>query len=66
MPDLLQPRGTSADPDHCPAGPFADLAADGAQVVLNLATVPAAPRPRLLVIPDPALSLVAGLDAYGD
>lgn len=44
-------------------GAFDELARDGADVARHLAEVP---RQRVVVIPDRAVALVAGLDSYGD
>lgn len=42
---------------------FQTLIADSEDVARHLAEIP---RQRVLTIPDRALALVAGLDAYGD
>jgi hypothetical protein len=47
------------------SAPFADLAADAAEVRRHLAQVPPA-RPRLVSIPAQAVAIVSDLDAYGD
>lgn len=47
------------------SAPFADLAADAAEVRRHLAQVPPT-RPRLVSIPAQAVAIVSDLDAYGD
>ncbi len=51
-------------PSEVDARSFDDLVADCAEVTRHLAEVP--PPRRTLTIPDRAVSVVAGLDAYGD
>ncbi len=54
----------AAVPSERDARSFDDLVADAAEVTRQLAEVP---RPRrVLVIPERAHGLVAGLDSYGD
>ena len=51
-------------PSDVEPGSLDDLVADAAEVSRHLAEVP---RPRhVLRIPEPAVSVVAGLDSYGD
>ena len=55
--EVLDAPGTGGN------GAFDELAANGADVARHLAEIP---HQRVLRIPDGAVALVAGLDAYGD
>ncbi len=65
MTAVVPPAGTpsGAEPRQLGAGPFDELVADAAEVTRHLAELP---QRRVLVIPEQAHGLVAGLDSYGD
>ncbi|MEO7980707.1 MAG: hypothetical protein ABI807_07445 [Sporichthyaceae bacterium] len=58
VPQADGPSGTES-------GSLDDLVADAAEVTRHLLEVPI-PRRRVLLIPERARSVVAGLDSYGD
>lgn len=54
----------AAVPSEVEPGSLADLVADCAEVSRHLAEVPR--QRRVVIIPAPAVAVVAGLDEYGD